>query len=448
MAVAWGVSAFAVSGAEVWIYRPNVSIADLSVDNSAKTKTLAQDPKIVATDYSEKLVIQGVRWQDTQLVVQNIHGRISVGRLAAEKSVTVLGRTQPIKMSLQKAEISLTGRRPLQIALPEKIAVRAERSANGARFTIDVEKFRAAIAASVDQVLAPGSFDQLFALNVSTEGADMARQIFSSYIQNEKENLLKQARESLKKSFEASHLDSIFLLSQIQVPVAAQGDWTLQSFRTPSGVVWSLREESKATVYQVPNVPAGVNNLVSIVLPTPQVESLTAAALSPIAQLDEAISEAVAGMVEYQRASGELLSIVTTGERAPRARAWKRLEKDGRTHHYLNVLFTVHSKDVVLGAVGALLEVGGQAVPRVLDLFLVDGKDNRAWGKEQPGLKALLVRALAKTLLQSEIDAATARVSNTTGLQALGMRALGTGDARGEGQGDWASALCMDFVKN
>jgi len=193
-----------------------------------------------------------------------------------------------------------------------------------------------------------------------------------------------------------------------------------------------------------------VRNLISVVLPQASAQVLATEGLKRL-QLDSAASALIAGALGLDLAEGQVVAVMTQGTGAPALSVWSRKDGSGRVRHYLNVLITLQSSETQVAELGAIFEVGGQAIPRLVHL---SDRQNKAslMGTGNDGFKNLLVQSLVTGLLQAELDKATTTVlRQQSALTALGMRTLGEGAARLEGaaeQGNWAQALSIDFVKN
>jgi hypothetical protein len=443
------LSAFAqeanVPPLEVWWFQPKVQVENLTSETDRGDVVLASDPKVEALRMRESLSVSEVRFAGDRLTIGKVQGKVSIGELKASKSV--LGAAVNL-FSFRDVEIEVATNQAVELVLPEKALLQLVNEEGMTRFDWNDPQWKA----ELDQQIETKISESLFTVTLSGGLNDIAKGIANELIQKQKPELLKQAREELKKAMNSQRFSELLSLRQLPslkalAPVVAEKEWRLSKYQVSGAILWRLAPANAGpSAYDVPRAAVGSQNWVTLVASPQLLQSIAESALQTMPPLDASQSAAIAALVGLSIEENGSIQLQASGERGPKVRFWSNVSPSNEKKSYMDVLLCLIGDNGEEVHVGAVLEFLPEGVPQIRKLIPLENGDSES-------IRSLLAsvawEALSQRVNQSLAEAFGRLSAQGTGSTLKSVRSVGEAGLRNAGtassQATWAKGLAIDL---
>lgn len=451
---------------EFWFYRPAISVADVKSDRARGDVSFGSNPITTAKNMNEHLHISGLRWEDDGLRISTMAGSVDCTELESRAKVPVINTEKTIFV-FKNIRIEVSNKSELVLNFPDEIRLTPQIAEGRIRFALAGDELKKAIDAQIDDIFSDAKFDQAFQTKISGELSELARKAADQLLGGQRAQLLAQAREGLKKSLNPEELTKLLISGAQALPAQLSadltaGEWVLrrtrtdkvdgQGRRTPI-VLWRLAPASASkdySAYRFPPVSDTTRNIVTIVSSPELLQALIESGFQGDHSLGEKESSMLAGILGFDAAGGKV-SLVTSGDRGPRVKAWSMPGAPGQgPRYFMDLLVSLRSdKSEETHPLGVVMEFNGSQAPKLIQLVPIGKPADGAPADALATMQATFGQALLLGLANSKLDEASDKwIGGSDRLIPLGIRSLGDRGARSRNPADpgrWAEALAVDF---
>ncbi len=440
MGIRWGLVFFAIcSGAfseapiEFWLHRPTIKLSDVQNGHDRGDMLLSKEPKIQALGVKDTLHLKGFRFDSDRLRLDSAAASLLISELVASQEV--LGQKIAL-FSFRDVRISAEIKRPLEIVLPHRIELQlVANPAGGFRFEVLGTALKDYLSAQVDKNVR----EDLFSVSVSGGLSDLALRAANEFLNQQKGELLKLAKEELKKSLTSDSLNQLFSLADQVLagglsPEALAGKWFLQK----QGADWRLSPENAAG-RPVPSV--GLQNRLSVLLSPDFVQKLFERELKTPLEFHREESETLAVSMGLTTSDFKL---VGEGPRGPKVKFWSARDGKGQTRNFVDLLLCFSTPQGEEGHLGAVIELSQGGVPEVRNVVLLNRPGADGIGKVNKA-PPWLIEALSSRVLES-FKALQPSRERLVLANARASGVLGPRQKASPSGGNWADHLVLEFT--
>jgi hypothetical protein len=440
MGILWGVafftfcvSAFSEPPIEFWLHRPTVLLSGVESGHDRGDLTLSNEPKIQALGVKDTLNLKGFRFDSDRFRLESAAASLLISELVASQDV--FGQKIAL-FSFRDVRIAAEIKRPLEIALPSRIELRLVANPTGGfRFEAPGSALKDYLSAEVDKVVR----EELFSISVSGGLSELALRAANEFLSQQKAELLRIAKEELKKSLTSDSLNQLFSLADQVLPSGLAletfaGKWFLQK----QGMDWRLSAE------MAPNRPApssGLQNRLTVLLSPDFVQKLFELEVGKPFDLTREESEGLASSMGLSQSD---FKVVAQGARGPKVKFWSARDEKGQNQYFVDLLLCFSTPEGDEGHVGSVIELLEGGVPKLRNAVLLNRPGSDGLGKVEPAPPWLMDKLSARILesfkaLQPSADRLRLAKAETIGILGPRQKASPSG-------GRWATQLLLEFL--